>query len=382
MKNIAILGSTGSIGTQTLEIVRQNRDMRVTALSCNSNIDLLENQIREFSPNVVSVGTEHDAFELKKRIRDVSVKVYFGMDGLCEVARESDSNILVNALVGMIGVRPTYEAITCSKDIALANKETLVAAGDIIMREAKDYHVNIIPVDSEHSAIFQCLAGEKDSKVARIWLTASGGPFFGKLTHELYNVKAEDALQHPNWSMGAKITIDSATLVNKGLEIIEASHLFGVKVSDIYPVIERSSTVHSMVEFTDGSVKAQLGMPDMRLPIAYALTWPKRGALPYKPIDFYKTGAIEFKEPDRKTFKGIDIAVKAAEKGGSLPAVMNAANEIAVAKFLNNEIRFLQIYDIIEHCMSKIPHIYEPSLNQILEIPKKVRECVDGMSIY
>ena len=345
MKKIAILGSTGSIGTQTLEVVRENRDIEVTALAAGSNIGLLEAQIRKFHPVLAAVWDEAKAKELRENVKDLDVKVVSGMDGLIEVAVQQDAEILVTAIVGMIGILPTIEGIKAGKDIALANKETLVTAGHIIMPLAKEYGVSILPVDSEHSAIFQSLQGGQHKALHKILLTASGGPFRGKKREELLNIQVEDALKHPNWEMGRKITIDSSTMVNKGLEVIEAKWLFDVSVDQIQVVVQPQSIIHSMVEYVDGAVIAQLGTPDMKLPIQYALYYPKRRYLPGDRLDFETLSQITFERPDMETFYGLKLAYEAGKTGGSLPTVFNAANERAVAMFLNREIGYLQIPD-------------------------------------
>ena len=354
MKKIAILGSTGSIGTQTLEIVRTNGDLEVTALAAGNNIDLLEKQIREFKPKLAAVWKEERANELKDKINDLDVKVVSGMDGLLEVARQPESEILVTAIVGMIGILPTIEAINAGKDIALANKETLVTAGHIIMPLAKEKGVSILPVDSEHSAIFQSLQGGQQKALHKILLTASGGPFRGKKLEDLANIQVEDALKHPNWAMGRKITIDSSTMVNKGLEVIEAKWLFGVDVDQIQVVVQPQSIIHSMVEYEDGAVIAQLGTPDMKLPIQYALYYPERRYLPGDRLDFSTLQQITFEQPDLETFYGLKLAFEAGRTGGSLPTVLNAANEKAVALFLDRKIKYLQIPEIIQACMERI----------------------------
>ena len=333
MKKIAILGSTGSIGTQTLEVIRENKDIEVTGLAAGTNVDLLEKQIREFQPKLVAMWTEEKAKELKSRIRDLDVKVVSGMDGLLEIATMEESEILVTAIVGMIGIRPTIAAIKAGKDIALANKETLVTAGHIIMPLAERYKVSILPVDSEHSAIFQSLQGGQRKALHKILLTASGGPFRGKKPEDLAHIQVGDALRHPNWTMGRKITIDSATMVNKGLEVIEARHLFDVDFDRIQVVLQPQSVIHSMVEFEDGAVMAQLGTPDMKLPIQYALTYPHRRDLQGERLDFWKLQEITFEQPDMDTFEGLALAYEAGRTGGSLPTVLNAANEMAVALF-------------------------------------------------
>lgn len=367
MKKIAILGSTGSIGTQTLEVVRENKDIEVLALAAGNNITLLEQQIREFHPRLVGVWDEEKAEELKSRIRDTGTKVVSGMDGLLEIAQIEGSEILVTAIVGMIGIRPTIAAIEAGKDIALANKETLVTAGHIIMPLAKKMGVKILPVDSEHSAIFQSLQGSRRSEVKKILLTASGGPFRGKKQEDLLNIRVEDALKHPNWAMGRKITIDSSTMVNKGLEVMEAKWLFDVDIDDVQVVVQPQSVIHSMVEFVDGAVIAQLGTPDMKLPIQYALYYPERRYLPGDRVDFWKIGHLDFEEPDMDTFYGLELAYEAGRTGGTLPTVFNAANELAVSQFLNREIKYLEIIEIIEDCMRAHKTIENPTVEQILE---------------
>lgn len=367
MKKIAILGSTGSIGTQTLEVVRENKDIEVLALAAGNNITLLEQQIREFHPRLVGVWAEEKAEELKSRIRDTGTKVVSGMDGLLEIAQIEGSEILVTAIVGMIGIRPTIAAIEAGKDIALANKETLVTAGHIIMPLAKKMGVKILPVDSEHSAIFQSLQGSRRCEVKKILLTASGGPFRGKKQEDLLNIRVEDALKHPNWAMGRKITIDSSTMVNKGLEVMEAKWLFDVDIDDVQVVVQPQSVIHSMVEFVDGAVIAQLGTPDMKLPIQYALYYPERRYLPGDRVDFWKIGHLDFEEPDMDTFYGLELAYEAGRTGGTLPTVFNAANELAVSQFLNREIKYLEIIEIIEDCMRAHKTIENPTVEQILE---------------
>ena len=381
MKRVAILGSTGSIGTQTLDVLRANQnDFELTAISAGSNINLLERQIREFHPKLCAVWDENKAKELELSVKDVSpaCKIVSGMQGLIEVAKIDESDILITAVVGMIGIVPTIAAINAGKDIGLANKETLVTAGHIIISLAKEKNVSILPVDSEHSAIFQCLNGERDNKLHKILLTASGGPFRGMSKDELSNVTLEMALKHPNWSMGRKITIDSATMVNKGLEVIEAKWLFDVEPSQIEVVVQPQSIIHSMVEFEDGAVIAQLGTPDMRLPIQYALYYPRRVYLEGKRLDFSMISEITFQKPDPETFLGLKYAYNAINTGGSMPTVLNAANECAVAKFLNKEIRFLDIYEMIDYCMSNHKVIDEPSVEQILETEKWVYETIES----
>lgn len=378
MKNIVVLGSTGSIGTQTLEVVRENEDLNVVALAVYSNIQLLEEQVREFRPDLVCVWDENKGKELKKKIKDMKVKVVTGMDGLIECAIYKTGDIVLTAIVGMIGIRPTIEAIKNKKDIALANKETLVTAGHIIMPLAKEMGVHILPVDSEHSAIFQSLNGEKHAQVDKILLTASGGPFRGKTKDELKNIKVEDALKHPNWSMGRKITIDSSTLVNKGLEVIEARWLFNVNWEQIQVVIQPQSVIHSMVQFVDGGIIAQLGTPDMKLPIQYALFYPDRRNLSGDRLDFYKLRQITFEEPDYKNFPGLRLAYEAGKAGGSMPTVLNAANERAVAKFLHKEINYLQITEIIEYALREHKNIPNPTVWEILDVEKATYELIES----
>lgn len=378
MKKTAILGSTGSIGTQTLEIARTNKDIEVTALAAGNNITLLEEQIREFHPKLAAVWNEERAAELKDRVSDIDVKIVSGMDGLLEVASEPESEILVTAIVGMIGILPTIEAIKAGKDIALANKETLVTAGHIIMPLAKEKGVSILPVDSEHSAIFQSLQGGQEKALHKILLTASGGPFRGRKREELNDIQVEDALKHPNWAMGRKITIDSSTMVNKGLEVIEAKWLFGVSVDQIQVVVQPQSIIHSMVEYEDGAVIAQLGTPDMKLPIQYALYYPERRGLPGERLDFWKLRGITFEEPDMDTFYGLKLAYIAGRRGGSLPTVYNAANELAVRQFLSGEIKYLEIIEIIEDCIRAHRVIEHPNLEQILETEKETYERINS----
>nr|WP_317282499.1 1-deoxy-D-xylulose-5-phosphate reductoisomerase [uncultured Sellimonas sp.] len=377
MKTIGILGSTGSIGTQTLEVVRENGDIQVTSLAAGGNIELLEQQVREFCPKIVCVYREDKAKEFKKNIKDLDIKVVSGMAGLLEAATEPEAEIIVTAVVGMIGIRPTIAAIEAGKDIALANKETLVTAGHLIMPLAKEKGVKILPVDSEHSAIFQSLQGNEGNKINKILLTASGGPFRGK-KEELLNVKVEDALKHPNWSMGKKITIDSSTLVNKGLEVMEAKWLFQVDIDDIQVVVQPQSVIHSMVEYEDGSVIAQLGTPDMKLPIQYALYYPKRRMLSGDRLDFWKLSHLDFEKPDMDTFYGLSLAYEAGRTGGSLPTVFNAANELAVSKFLNREICYLEIVEIIEDCMKAHKVIQNPSLDEILMTEQETYDRINS----
>lgn len=368
MKKIGILGSTGSIGTQTLEIVRNYKeDIQVTALAAGSNAVMLEQQIREFRPKTAVLWSEAAAKDLKERVSDIDVEILSGMEGLLTIASMDEVEALVTAVVGMIGVRPTLTAIEHGKDILLANKETLVTAGHLLMPLAKKKGVAILPVDSEHSAIFQSLNGEKRSQIKKILLTASGGPFRGKKREELVGMRAEDALKHPNWSMGKKITIDSATLVNKGLEVMEAKWLFDVDLDQIQVVVQPQSIIHSMVEYVDGSVIAQLGLPDMKLPIQYALFYPDRRPMPGPSLDFYDLAKITFEKPDTETFRGLALAFDAMRAGGSMPTVYNAANEKAVSLFLAHQITFLQIPEIIETCMERHTVIQNPDVGQILE---------------
>lgn len=378
MKKIAILGSTGSIGTQTLEVVRANQDIQVTALAAGSNIELLEAQIREFLPNVVCVWQEERAKELRRKVCDLSVRVVSGIEGLIEVATEPQAELVVTAVVGMIGIRPTIAAMEAGKDIALANKETLVTAGHLIMPLAEKKQVKILPVDSEHSAIFQALQGENPKEISRILLTASGGPFRGRTKKEMEEIRPEDALKHPNWTMGKKITIDSATMVNKGLEVIEAKWLFGVKADQIEVVVQPQSVIHSMVEFLDGGIIAQLGTPDMKLPIQYALYYPQRRYLAGKRLDFTKLLQITFEAPDVVNFRGLLLAYQALELGGNVPTILNAANELAVQRFLNGSIRFLEIPEIIETAMQAISYIDCPSVKQILETEQETYEWIES----
>lgn len=367
MKKIGILGSTGSIGTQTLEIVRNNRDLQVVALAAGSSVSKMEDQIREFCPQMAVMWSKEAAEELRVRVADTNTRVLSGMEGLLELAVNSHIDVLVTAIVGMIGIKPTIAAIEAGKTIALANKETLVTAGHIIMPLAKEKQVSILPVDSEHSAIFQSMHGENRERVRKILLTASGGPFRGKKRKELDNITVEDALKHPNWSMGRKITVDSSTLVNKGLEVIEAKWLFGVEPEAIQVVIHPQSIIHSMVEYADGGIMAQLGMPDMKLPIQYALFYPDRRPMEGKRVDFFELGSMTFEKPDTDTFRGLSMAYEAIASGGSMPTVFNAANEKAVALFLDKKIRFLDIYDLIQGAMEAHKTIQDPSVEQILE---------------
>lgn len=374
MKKITILGSTGSIGTQTLEVARTNQDIEVTALAAGRNIALLEQQIREFRPKLAAVWDEEDAKTLRTAVKDLDVRVLSGMDGLIEVCTEPSAEIVVTAIVGMIGIRPTIAAMEAGKDIALANKETLVTAGHIIMPLAERTGVKILPVDSEHSAIFQCLNGETHNKIHKILLTASGGPFRGRTREQMMDIQVEDALKHPNWTMGRKITIDSSTMVNKGLEVMEAKWLFGVSMDQVQVVVQPQSVIHSMVEFEDGAVIAQLGTPDMKLPIQYALYYPERRFLPGERLDFTKHGQITFEAPDYENFRGLALAREAGKRGGSLPTVFNAANELAVAAFLDRKIGYLTITDMIEAAMNQHQVIENPSVEEILDTEQETCE--------
>ncbi len=377
MKNISVLGSTGSIGTQTLDVARKNSDIKVVALSAGTNVELLEKQVREFQPSFVSMADEKTLSELKVRLSDMSgIEYGYGMDGLIHAATISGAEIVVTAVVGMMGIVPTIEAINAGKDIALANKETLVTAGHIIMKLAADKGVRILPVDSEHSAIFQCLNGERENKIHKILLTASGGPFRGRTIEQMKNIQVEDALKHPNWTMGRKITIDSSTMVNKGLEVMEARWLFGVELNQVQVVVQPQSVIHSMVEFEDGAVMAQLGTPDMRLPIQYALYYPERRFLDTQHLDFWKLRQITFEEPDMENFRGLALAYEAGRRGGNVPTMFNAANELAVAMFLDRKIKYLDIIDIIEQTMTNIEYIDNPDVKQILDTETAAYEYI------
>ena len=378
MKKIGILGSTGSIGTQTLEIARSNSDLQVIALAAGSNVSLMEQQVREFHPMLAVMGSEEAAADLKNRIADTDTRVSAGMEGMLELAILPQMEVLVTAIVGMIGIRPTIAAIKAGKSIALANKETLVTAGHIIMPLAKEKGVSILPVDSEHSAIFQSMHGENRERVSKILLTASGGPFRGKKTEELQDITVEDALKHPNWSMGRKITVDSATLVNKGLEVMEAKWLFDVEPEQIQVVVHPQSIIHSMVEYVDGGIMAQLGMPDMKLPIQYALFYPDRRPMDGRRVDFFALKSISFEEPDIKTFRGLQLAYDAIAAGGSMPTVFNAANEKAVGLFLDKKIRFLAIYDLIQGAMEQHKVIANPTVDEILEAEAQAHAYISG----
>ena len=378
MKNIAILGSTGSIGTQTLDVARKNEDLRVVAVSAGKSVEKLEEQIREFHPLLAAVWDEKAARDLKTRIADTDTKVVSGMEGLLELASMPESDILVTAIVGMIGIRPTMEGIRAGKDIALANKETLVTAGHLIMPMAREYGVSILPVDSEHSAIFQAIHGEENKEIHKLLITASGGPFRGRTTEGLRNVTVADTLKHPNWVMGRKITVDSATLVNKGLEVMEARWLFDMDLDHIQVVVQPQSIIHSMVEFKDGAIMAQLGTPDMRLPIQYALYYPHRRYLDGDRLDFTKLREITFEVPDMETFRGLPMAIQASREGGSMPTVFNAANELAVKKFLEEKIGFLDIYEIIAQSMERHKKIEHPDLDEILSVEQDTYQWIES----
>lgn len=376
MKKIGILGSTGSIGTQTLDIVRKEKDLKVVAMAAGSNVKLMEQQVREFQPRLVAMWSEEAAADLRTRLGDMPVKVVCGMEGLLEVSTAEEMEVLVTGIVGMIGIKPTIAAIEQGKTIALANKETLVTAGHIIMPLAATKGVSILPVDSEHSAIFQSLNGERKERVSRILLTASGGPFRGKTRQELESMTVEDALKHPNWSMGKKVTIDSASLCNKGLEVMEAKWLFDVELDQIQVLVHPQSIVHSGVEYVDGGIMAQLGVPDMKLPIQYALFYPDRRPMDTGRVDFFRLKQLTFEEPDTETFRGLALAYQAARQGGSMPTVFNAANEKAVALFLQKKIRFLQIPELIEESMEAHKVIANPTVDQILETEAATYEFI------
>lgn len=377
LKNISVLGSTGSIGTQTLDVVRKYNDIKVVALSAGNNVELLEQQVREFRPSFVSMADDKAIAMLRARLSDVTgIEYGTGMDGLIHAAAMEQAEIVVTAVVGMMGIVPTIEAINAGKDIALANKETLVTAGHIIMKLAAEKGVRILPVDSEHSAIFQCLNGERQNKIHKILLTASGGPFRGRTIEQMRDIKVEDALKHPNWAMGRKITIDSSTMVNKGLEVMEARWLFGVELDQVQVVVQPQSVIHSMVEFEDGAVMAQLGTPDMRLPIQYALYYPERRFLDTQHLDFWKLNQITFEKPDMINFRGLALAYEAGRKGGNVPTMFNAANELAVAMFLDRKIKYLDIIDIIEQTMTNIEYIDNPDVKQILDTEAAAYEFI------
>lgn len=381
MREISILGSTGSIGTQTLEVVENLDNIQVTGLSGNQNIDLLEKQARKFKPRFVAVMDEKQAKKLKNRLADVEVKVLSGMDGLIEVATINSVDTVVTSVVGNVGLKPTFEAILAGKNIALANKETLVSAGQLVMDLAKKKKVSIYPVDSEHSAIFQSLQGNEGNAIRRILLTASGGPFRGKKKAELMHITASDALKHPNWSMGKKITIDSATLMNKGLEVMEAKWLFDVSIDQIEVLVHPQSILHSAVEYEDGAIMAQMGEPDMKVPIQYALTYPKRMKSPFPKVDFTQRNTLTFEKPDLETFRCLALAYHALEVGGTLPTVLNGANEIAVQKFLNGKINFLQIPELIEQTMEAYTVKYEYTLEDLLEADEWARAFATSLTL-
>lgn len=375
--NVSILGSTGSIGTQTLSVIESHPDLfNVTSLSCGSNIDLLETQARKFKPDTVSVASEKDAYDLRSRLKDTGIKVMSGMDGLLSTAADPRSDILVTGIVGMKGIRPTIEAIKAGKNIALANKETLVCAGHIIMPLAKEYNAKIIPVDSEHSAIFQSLQGNEDNPIKKIILTASGGPFAGMTRDDLEKVTLEDALSNPNWKMGKKVTVDSADMVNKGLEVMEAGWLFNVRRDQIEVAVHRQSILHSAVEFEDGAIIGQMGLPDMRLPIQYALTYPKRLKSPVESLDLFKVSTLSFTKPDLNVFRGLSLAFSAMDKGGNIPTAFNAADEAAVGLFLQRKIRFVEIPELIEKAMNDVRFIEDPDVDEIEETEKEAIESV------
>ena len=378
MRKLVVLGSTGSIGTQTLEVVTEQGDLEVFGLVAGSRVELLEKQIRQYKPKFACMWTKEAADDLKARIKDMDVTVLHGMDGIIELVTKEGYDVLVTAIVGMIGIRPTIAAINCGKTIALANKETLVTAGHIIMPLAKEKNVDILPVDSEHSAIFQSLNGEPKDRIKKIILTCSGGPFRGKKTEDLVNIGPADALKHPNWDMGRKITIDSASLVNKGLEVMEARWLFDVDIDHVQVVVHPQSILHSGVEFVDGALIGQMGVPDMKLPILYALYYPDRRPMNAKKLDLFEVGQMTFEKPDIDTFRGLALATKAGKVGGSLPTVFNAANERAVKLFLEEKISFLGIYELIEECMDKHSLIANPSLDDILETEASVYRYIDS----
>ena len=378
MKKIAILGSTGSIGTQTLDVVRNNADLEVIGLAANRNVELIEHQIRQFRPKFAAMFDPAAAADLRTKVSDLPVKVYEGMDGLLEMVTRPEADTVLTAVVGMIGIRPTIEAIKSGKDIALANKETLVTAGHLITQLAREYHVQILPVDSEHSAIFQSLNGEPKRRLEKILLTASGGPFRGMKREQLETITVKEALKHPNWSMGPKVTIDSASLVNKGLEVMEARWLFDVRLDQIQVIVQPQSIIHSMVQYCDGAVIAQLGVPDMKLPIQYALFYPDRMPMTEDRLDFFKLGSISFEKPDTDTFKGLDLAYQAAGTGGSMPTVFNAANEMAVKHFLSGKIRFLEIYDMITDAMEHHKTIADPTVDEILQAETETYEYLQS----
>ena len=377
-RKIILLGSTGSIGTQTLDVVRNNADLEVIGLAANRNVELIEHQIRQFRPKFAAMFDPAAAADLRTKVSDLPVKVYEGMDGLLEMVTRPEADTVLTAVVGMIGIRPTIEAIKSGKDIALANKETLVTAGHLITQLAREYHVQILPVDSEHSAIFQSLNGEPKRRLEKILLTASGGPFRGMKREQLETITVKEALKHPNWSMGQKVTIDSASLVNKGLEVMEARWLFDVRLDQIQVIVQPQSIIHSMVQYCDGAVIAQLGVPDMKLPIQYALFYPDRMPMTEDRLDFFKLGSISFEKPDTDTFKGLDLAYQAAGTGGSMPTVFNAANEMAVKHFLSGKIRFLEIYDMITDAMEHHKTIADPTVDEILQAETETYEYLQS----
>ena len=377
-RKIILLGSTGSIGTQTLDVVRNNADLEVIGLAANRNTDLMEQQIRKFRPRYAAMFDPAAAADLRGKVSDLPVKIYEGMDGLLEMVTMPEADTVLTAVVGMIGIRPTIEAIKSGKDIALANKETLVTAGHLITQLAREYHVQILPVDSEHSAIFQSLNGEPKCRLEKILLTASGGPFRGMKREQLETITVKEALKHPNWSMGPKVTIDSASLVNKGLEVMEARWLFDVRLDQIQVIVQPQSIIHSMVQYCDGAVIAQLGVPDMKLPIQYALFYPDRMPMTEDRLDFFKLGSISFEKTDTDTFKGLDLAYQAAGIGGSMPTVFNAANEMAVKHFLSGKIRFLEIYDMITDAMEHHKTIADPTVDEILQAEAETYEYLQS----
>ena len=377
-RKIILLGSTGSIGTQTLDVVRNNADLEVIGLAANRNVELIEHQIRQFRPKFAAMFDPAAAADLRTKVSDLPVKVYEGMDGLLEMVTRPEADTVLTAVVGMIGIRPTIEAIKSGKDIALANKETLVTAGHLITQLAREYHVQILPVDSEHSAIFQSLNGEPKRRLEKILLTASGGPFRGMKREQLETITVKEALKHPNWSMGPKVTIDSASLVNKGLEVMEARWLFDVRLDQIQVIVQPQSIIHSMVQYCDGAVIAQLGVPDMKLPIQYALFYPDRMPMTEDRLDFFKLGSISFEKPYTDNFKGLDLAYQAAGTGGSMPTVFNAANEMAVKHFLSGKIRFLEIYDMITDAMEHHKTIADPTVDEILQAETETYEYLQS----
>lgn len=372
MNNIAIIGSTGSIGTQSLEVADLNDDINVCALTANNNAELMEHQVRKYKPDKIAMKNEEAAKSLKIALADTNIKVLSGEEGIVECAADTQADTVITSVVGISGLIPTEQAIKAGKNIALANKETLVAAGSVIMPLAKEYGVEILPVDSEHSAVFQSLQGYPN-KIKKILLTASGGPFFGKKRDEIYNASVESTLKHPNWNMGAKVTVDSASMMNKGLEVIEASWLFNVSPEDICVMVHRQSIVHSMVQFEDNAVIAQLSVPDMKLPIAYALQYPKRRYCGMKELDLFEIQSLTFEKPDTESFPCLKLAFDAIRMGGSMPCAMNAANEIAVEKYLKREIKFGEISEIIERAMANHKNIENPSLEDLIETDREVR---------